>query len=277
MQRRSVLISTGMLISSASGVGWAQIQSNIQSNQVDQANIVTGNATATAACQQACELSFQFDQAGTPSVHTYLLHWDAPDGNLQYIDVKASGTQDVIQRINLPQERIKLIFSDIITNAGQIKDEIISSDDYNFDKFADLRLLQTWPYKAGAKYDLVWLFDDTKNQYILNEAISALQNPRPNLKRQQIDSIELTGWGGGEYIQSSYAVDFMGQLQLMTKVTQTISDPQNLWFRREVRARVNGDLQRICKIAVPSEGSPERTWGDKARCEAYMTKEAPGR
>ena len=45
------------------------------------------------------------------------------------------------------------------------------------------------------------LFSEEKNQYVLNDAISALQGPVANPMTQRIESTELGGYGGGEYVK----------------------------------------------------------------------------
>jgi hypothetical protein len=259
----------------------------IAGNANNNNNSVPANAAAnTAAAAPAqpdappgpngrYEMRFQFDQHGTPSMHTFLLKWGAPKANLQSIDVLVSDTDEVLQTIKIPQDRIHLVWNDVYERQDEIRDKFIDSLDYNFDKYADLRLLKQWPYKVGDKYYAVWLFDEHKNQYVLNEAISALPAPVPNPKTKRIESTVLGAYGGGEYVTRTYSINPAGKLKVQSKVTQTIRDRMRLTYMREVRVRIAGELQRVCKIVVPAEGKPKRLWGDRGRCEEFLTKDPP--
>src|SRR5262249_31389860 len=158
-----------------------------------------------------------------------------PGANLQTIDVMVSNTKEVIQTIQVPQDRVHLIYQELSEKPGEIKDKFIDSMDYNFDKFADLRLLAKWPYKVGQKYYLVWLFNEKKNQYILNEAISKLQAPQPDGKQRRIWAVDIGGFGGGEYVERAYSINHSGKLKVQTKVTQTVKDRMRFTFMRDVQ------------------------------------------
>lgn len=220
------------------------------------------------------EMRFQFDQNGTPSIHTFVLKWASSDANLQTIDVVVSDTNEVIQTITLPQDGIKLVYNELINvSPNTIKDQFIDNVDYDFDKYADLRLTREWPYKVGAKYYMVWLFDEEKNQYVLNEAISALQGPVANAKTQRIESTTLGGFAGGEYDLRSYSINELGKLKVQGKVTQRMVSGKPLHFTRDVRLRQAGELQRVCKIEIPPEGLPKKIWGRRDTCAPYMIKD----
>ncbi len=205
-------------------------------------------------------------------MHTYVLKWDGPDSSLNTIDVEVSDTGEVIQTIAVPAD-VKLIWKEISEKKNETKDKFIDSLDYNFDKYADLRLTKVWPYKVGQKYYLVWLFDEEKNKYILNAEISKLQGPVPNPKTRRIESTDVGGYAGFEYVKRMYSINPKGKLKVQTRVTQTISDRSRLTFRREVRVRIAGELQRVCRIAVPAEGKPNRLWGKKYLCSQFLTKD----
>jgi hypothetical protein len=217
-------------------------------------------------------MKFQFDQNGTPSMHAYVLKWDGPDSSLKTIEVEISDTGEVIQTIAVPAEA-KLLWKDLSEKPNTIKDKFIDSLDYNFDKYSDLRLTKEWPYKVGHKYYLVWLFNEEKNQYELNEEIGKLQGPVPNPKTRRIESTDVGGFGGGEYVKRIYSINPKGKLKVQTRITQTVSDRSRLTFLREVRVRIAGELQRVCKIAVPAEGKPNRLWGRKNLCSQFLTKD----
>lgn len=230
---------------------------------------------AGSAMAEVYEMRFQFDQNGTPSMHSFLLKWATPDGNLQTIDVFVADTKDVIQTIAVPQDgSIRLVYNELVnTRPGEIKDQFIDSVDYNFDKYADLRLTKIWPYKVGSKFYLVWLFSEEKNQYVLNQAISELPGPVPNPAKRWIETTTLGGFGGGEFVKRGFAVGDTGKLKLQMRVTQTLLDSTRLRFTRDVRLREGGELQRVCKFEVPSEGLPKKLWGHRDTCAPYMTKE----
>jgi hypothetical protein len=234
-------------------------------------------AAPSIPCNPKCEMRFQFDQYGTPGLHAFLLHWDFADGNLQYIEVLVADTQEVIQKIDIPQDKTHLIYNELSDKPERIRDKFIDSLDYDFNKSGDLRLTQRWPYLPGDKYYFVWLFDEQKNQYVLNDAITALQNPQPNPRTKRIESATVGGWAGGEYTRRVYEISPTGTLRVQAKITQTMLDPKPLTFLRDVRVRLNGELQRVCKIRVPAEGKARKLWGARDVCDKYMTKETPRR
>ena len=63
-----------------------------------------------------------------------------------------------------------------------------------------------------------------------------------------------------------------GRLKVQTVVKQTSRDRGRFVFDREVRQRINGEMQRICRLVVPTEGKIQRLWGSKSRCEYHMKK-----
>jgi hypothetical protein len=229
-------------------------------------------ATAPASGPPA-EMRFQFDQRGTPSLHSFVLKWANTDGNLASIEVIVSDTQEVIQTIAVPQDgSVKLIYKELSDKPGRIKDKFFDFIDYNFDNFGDIRLTRQWPFKVGEKFYLVWLFDEASNQYILHEGISALPAALPDPKTRRIESVTLGGWGGGEYEKRWHSLTSKGKLKLQTLVKQTVRDRSRLVFNREVRQRINGEMQRICKLVVPTEGKIQRLWGSRERCDYHMQK-----
>ncbi len=229
-------------------------------------------ATSLRAAEKY-EMKFQFDQNGTPSMHTYVLKWNGPDSNLQSIDVLVSDTQEVIQTIAIPQDQVHLIWKELTDKPQETKDKFIDSLDFNFDKYSDLRLTKQWPYKVGQKFYLVYLFNEEKNRYEFNAEISKLEGPTPNPKTRRIETTDLGGFGGGEYVKRAYSINPKGKLRVQTKITQTVSDKMRLTFLREVRVRIAGELQRVCKIAIPAEGKPNTLWGRRFTCRKFLTKE----
>lgn len=218
---------------------------------------------------------FQFDQKGTPGIHTFVLHWSAPDSNLQSIDVLVTETQEVIQQIAVPQDKVHLIIGELAEKKTRLKDRFFEAVDYNFDRFSDIRLTAKWPYKVGTKQYLIWLFDERQNRYVFSEAISALPNPQPLAKAQRIQAVELGAHAGHEYERRTYSINKIGKLRVQSLVTQKILNQKLNSYMREVRIRINGDMQKICKIHVPSEGVPKRIWGGKEICAKYLTKDTP--
>jgi hypothetical protein len=221
------------------------------------------------------EMRYQFDQNGIPSIHTFVLKWTGPESNLQSIEVQVSETKEVIQTINIPQDKVKLAHKDLQEKKDHIKEKIIDSVDYNFDKFADLRILREYPYAVGNKYYLIWLFDQEKNQYVLHEGISALQNPQVNPKTRRIETISLGAYGGGEFTKQYYSINMSGRLRVQTSITQNIFDKARLTFVRDIRTRVSGEMQKVCRMEILPEGKPVKLWGKRWWCDQFSLKEIP--
>lgn len=219
------------------------------------------------------EMRYQFDHNGIPSIHAFVLKWTGADSNLQSIEVQVNDTKEVIQTIAIPQDIIKLKHSDLQEKKDHIKEKIIDSLDFNFDKFADLRLLREYPYTVGKKYYMVWLFDEEKNEYVLHSGISALQNPQVNPKTRRIETVSLGSIAGGEYTKQYYSVNLSNRLRLQTSVTQKIFDKPRLTFTRDIRARVAGEMQRVCKVEIIPEGKPIKLWGKRWWCDQYSSKD----
>ena len=230
------------------------------------------------AAPSSYELRYHLDQNGTQPLHTFVLKWTSPSSNLQTIDVMLSDSSRVLQTINVPQDRVHLVWQEIGSTPGATKDRIVELIDCNFDKFADLRLLKSWPYQVGDKSYMVWLYNDKSNRYELSEALSALPTPSVDPKAKRITSTKLMGFAGGEFEQSIFTVDGSGEatkLILQVKIVQTTLDPQHLNFQQEIRQREGDELQRICQLRLPAEGKPKRLWGTKAACAPFMVKAAP--
>ena len=231
-----------------------------------------------AATVSPYELRYHLDQNGTQPLHTFVLKWTGPSSNLQTIDVMLSDSSHVVQTINVPQDRVHLVWQEIGSTPGATKDRIVDLIDCNFDKFADLRLLKSWPYQVGDKSYMVWLYNDKSNRYELSEAMSVLPTPSVDPKTKRITSTKLTGFAGGEFEQSIFTVDGSGEatkLILQVKIVQTTLDPQHLNFQQEIRQREGDELQRICQLRLPAEGKPKRLWGTKSACAPFMAKAAP--
>lgn len=237
--------------------------------------IVEAPAAAAPAFDGKLDLRFQFDQRGLPGIHTFVLHWAAADSNLQSIDILVTETQELLQKIIVPQDKVHLVIRDLMEKKDHIKDRIVEGVDYNFDRFGDLRLTARWPYKVGGKQYLVWLYDEHQNRYVLSDAISALPNPQPIPKSRRIQAIELGGHAGFEYERRLYSINKGGKLRIQALISQKIRDAKSNAYLRDVRVRINGDMQRICKIYVPAEGNPKRLWGGKDVCAKYLTKDPP--
>lgn len=227
------------------------------------------------------EIRYKFDDANSQPLHTFVLHWAGPSSNLQRIDVLASESSDLIQQIPVPQDRVHLIWQEVVSPAKEVvpKDKILDHIDYNFDKLSDLRLVRQWPYKVGEKNYLVWLFDVAKNQYALSEKISSLPSPWPDPKTQWLVSTILGNYGGNEYVARFYSVTKDGSsLQLQQKITQNLVSRGPFIYSRDIRQRrTNSDLQRVCKIIFPGEGRGRRIWGTAKDCAPFLTKETPRR
>jgi len=231
-----------------------------------------------AAAASPYELRYRLEQNGTQPLHTFILKWTGPSSNLQTIDVMLTDSSHVLQTINVPQDRVHLVWQEIGSTPGATKDRIVDLIDCNFDKFADLRLLKSWPYQVGDKSYMVWLYNDKSNRYELSEALSALPTPSVDPKAKRITSTKLTGFAGGEFEQSIFTLDGSGEstkLILQVKIVQTTLDPQHLNFQQEIRQREGDGLQRICQLRLPAEGKPKRLWGTKSACEPFMVKAAP--
>ncbi len=237
------------------------------------AALLLGLMTASPAAAETPQLPFQFQHHGTPAVHRFVLKWSDPAGNLQAIDVFTAETNELLQTIPIPQETVHLIYQDLQgSKPDRIRDAVVDNLDYNFDNYADLRLTRNWPYRVGDKFYLVWTFNKDKNQYEKSEQLSSLPNSRVNAKTARVESTTLKDYGGGEYVKTEYTIAADGKLTLHTRITQTMQDKVRLTFRREVRTRLHGELQRVCKIDIPGEGRPHLTWGHRGICRPFMTK-----
>jgi hypothetical protein len=235
-------------------------------------------ATPAPEATPPYELRYRFDQNGALPPHTFVLKWAAASGNLQTIDVMISDTDQVLQTIAIPQDQVRLIWQEISSKPGATKDRIVDLIDYNFDKFADLRMLKRWPYHVGEKSYMAWLFNDKVNKYEFSEVLSALPNPNVDPKTKLVSSIKLTGYAGGEYEQRFFTLEGAGldtKLVVQTKIVQTSVDAEHLVFQRDIRQKVHGSLQRTCKLRIPSEGKPQKMWGTTAACAPFMIKGAP--
>jgi len=219
------------------------------------------------------EMRYQFDHNGIPSIHAFVLKWTGAESNLQSIEVQVNDTKEVIQTISIPQDVVKLKHSDLQEKKDHIKEKIIESLDFNFDKFADLRLLREYPYSVGKKYYMIWLFDEEKNEYVLHPEISALQNPQVNPKSRRIETVSLGSIAGGEYTKQYYSVNISNRLRLQTSITQKIFDKPRMTFVRDIRARVAGEMQRVCKLEIIPEGKPIKLWGKQWWCDKYSSKD----
>jgi hypothetical protein len=225
------------------------------------------------------ELSFQFDQNGSSSGHTYIMKWSSPAANLQSIDVKAADSNAHLQTITVPQEEVKLIYQEIATTVETNKqksttaaDKILDSLDYNFDGIPDLRLLKQWPYRPGAKGYLIFLANEKNKLYNFHPELSKLTAPVPNPKTKRIESTTLMGWGGSEFVTRYYSINSANKLTVEAKVTQTITDPKKLIFQREIRLREKGELQRVCTAKIIVEGKMTEVKGRKKICQQYLKK-----
>ena len=235
-------------------------------------------AAPAAETTSPYELRYRFDQNGALPPHTFILKWTAASGNLQTIDVMISDSDQVLQTIAIPQDQVRLIWQEISSKPGATKDRIVDLTDYNFDKFADLRILKRWPYHAGEKSYMAWLFNDKINKYEFSEALSALPTPTVDPQTKRISSIKLTGYAGGEYEQRLFTLEGTGastKLVVQTKIVQTSVDAEHLVFQRDIRQKEHGELQRICKLRIPAEGTPQKIWGTRAACAPFMVKGAP--
>lgn len=230
---------------------------------------------SAAAQTNPFEMRYQFDHSGIPSIHTFVLKWKDAESNLLSIEVQVSETKEVLQTIAVPQDRVKLLFKDLQEKKDHINEKIIDSIDYNFDKFADLRILKEYPYSVGNKYYLIWIFDIEKNVYELHEELSALQNPQTNNKTRRIESVNLGAYGGGEFTKKYYSINMSGKLRVQTSVVQKMFEPTRLTFTRDIKARVGGEMQKVCKMEIVPEGKPVRIWGKRWWCDQFSSKEIP--
>ena len=112
------------------------------------------------------ELRYHFLQKdGSKSPHVFVLKWKDASSSLSSIAVLESESNQILQTLEVPTDKVHLIWQDLVPQKNQIKDKIVDFIDYNFDQYGDLRLTQTWPYKPGDKYYLIWLFKSGENKY----------------------------------------------------------------------------------------------------------------
>lgn len=220
------------------------------------------------------ELNFRFDQRGMPGPHAFKLKWPSSEANLAQIEVLNADTGELVQTIAIPQDgKVRLIYKDIAAaRPGRTKDKFFDFVDYNFDSYGDIKLTRQWTYQLGEKFYLVWIFDTLQNKYILHDEISALPQAIPNAKERRIETVAFGSIAGGEYEKRWYSLTKSGRLKVQTVVRQTARDRSRLVFNREVRHRINGEMQRICKLVVPTEGTIQLLWGTRDRCDYHMKK-----
>ena len=226
--------------------------------------------------KDAFDLKYQFQRRGKPYIHSFVLSWGAPQANLQSIDVIVPESNGVIQKIAIPQDRVKIVWNEIQTSQPQATRELIFDQlDYNFDRFADFRILREFPQKVGKKHYLVYVFDKDKNQYILNEEISALSAPIPNAKTKRIESTTLGGFGGFESVSQHYAVNPFGKLVLETQITSKVVDALRLSIEKEVSVMKQKQMSPVCKVIEEPEGVTRRIAGSQIDCRKYLTPSRP--
>lgn len=238
---------------------------------------VLGPASA-AASTDALELKYQFQRRGKPYIHSFLLKWSGPQASLQSIDVLAPETGDVIQTIAVPQDKVRILWKDLqASHPQETREAIFDQLDYNFDRFADMRLLREFPSKVGKKLYLIYLFDKDQNKYVLSEDISALPAPIPNPQSQWIESTDLGGFGGFESTTLSYSYSPFGKLTVEMKITRKVTDAMRLSVQKDVYGRDRGQLKLICRLIEEPEGGKRRLRGSKEECQKYLTPPKPKR
>lgn len=214
---------------------------------------------------------FQIDQNGSLTNVKFRLDWGDSESSLKSIQVIQVDTNEIFQTIDVASS-VTIPYGEVFYNGEPkegFKDKIFDLVDYNFDKYGDIRLIQNWPYTLDTKKYLVYIYHLPDNVFRLNTEISELPNPNPNLETYRIESRTLGGWAGGEFDRRFYSIDKEGKLTLQSKWVQTIKDPMRMSFIRDVRIRLNGSLERICKLLVVGEGLPKVIWGHKRRCHKY--------
>ncbi len=238
--------------------------------------LIVLKSSALGAETKDFELRYRFNQpGGTQSSHTFLLKWKDQDSSLDTIEVLDGQSSKNLQTITFPPNRVKLIWRDVVGPNNFVKDKIFDYVDYNFDNYGDLRLTQIWPYKAGKKKYLVWLYDDVTKTYKFAPEISRLDAPVPDAKARMLHSTTLGDYGGAEFTSHTYTVDQTGALTLETEISQTVKNPSNLSFTREVHSMGMSTPRLMCRMDVPAEGSPKITWGVPEVCEAFLIKQTP--
>ena len=222
------------------------------------------------------ELRYRFQQKdGTQSPHVFVLKWQDAASTLSSIDVLESVSNKVLQSLDMPADKVHLIWQDLVPKKNQVKDKIVDFIDYNFDQYGDLRLTQSWPYKPGSKYYLIWLFDSSESKYKFSDEFSRLPAPLADQNAKRIYSTTLGSYGGGEFVSDTYSVAPDGKLILETKVTQKIVQPEKLNFMREVQTLGLSEPRLMCRIEIPAEGRPRCVWGKAEACETFMRKPVP--
>ena len=229
-----------------------------------------------SAADGPLELRYRFQQKdGVQSPHLFVLKWKDAGSNLSSSEVIEPESNKVVQSLDVPADKVHLIWQDLVPKKNQVKDKIVDFIDYNFDQYGDLRLTQSWPYKPGGKYYLIWLFDNAENKYKLSEELSQLPAPSADQKAKRIYSTTFGAYGGGEFVSDIYSMAPDGKLILETKVTQKIVQPEKLNFMREVQTQGLGEPRLMCRIEFPAEGRPRCIWGKLEACENFMRKSAP--
>lgn len=232
--------------------------------------------TSSALAADSYELKYHFQRRGKPYIHGFVLTWSGPESNLQSISVIDPESGNVVQKIVVPQDRVKLIWKDVQTGqAGTTKESLFEQLDYNFDRFADIRLLREYPPKATGKLYLVYIFDKKKNQFVLHEDISALPGLTINQKNGRLESTTLGGFGGFESTTQHFAVTPFGKLVLEAREESKVIDALRMTIQKEVYTRQEGDFKLVCQWIEEPEGAKRPRVGTPEICNKYWTPPKP--
>jgi hypothetical protein len=213
----------------------------------------------------------QVDQNGSLYQSKFRLNWGDKESSLKTIEIINTETNEIYQKIDVSNS-VSIPYQEVFYNGEPregFKDKIFDLVDYNFDNYGDIRLIKTWPYTLDTKGYLVYIYHLPDNEFRLNSPISELPNPIPDPKTYRIETRVLGGWAGGEFTRRFYSIDKKGEITLQSKWEQKIKDPLRMSFIRDVRIRLDGSLQRICKLLVVGEGVAKVIWGNKKRCHKY--------
>lgn len=224
-----------------------------------------------AKAKDAYTLNYQFGKKGKEYINLFTLRWASPDSNLQTIDVFAPGSTTPVQTIQIPQERVKILWKDLQgTNPDEVREQIVDQFDFNFDRHMDLRILREFPSSTGIKSYLVFLYDSTKSKYVLNEEISALPSPVPVSKTKVIETTTVGGYGGFESSRKFFSVTPFGKLTLEMEMTQKVVDAKRMMIEKEASIRTESGMKVVCKTVEEPEAKGRILLGTAADCKQYL-------
>ena len=233
----------------------------------------SGDTAQTSSPLGPRDLSYHFKFRGLPGQFIYQLHWDEGREPLKRITIVEAKSSEIFQILTMPAD-LTLTIADLLES----KSWPVHVLDYNFDRFPDLRVLQTTGSLAGQKRHLIYLLDTADMKYRLHDELSQMPTPQINAKDQQVVSTELGAYAGSEFVRSYYGWKEDGSLELQTVVKQTMRDRGRMTWHRNVSTLVDGTMTKVCQLIIRGPGRATVVWdglrlqGAGKNCDIYRNK-----